>query len=123
LRRYIKDIFTGEYRWIEDDTPPTRIARPAPRKRAFYIIGDIQPYRSPITGEVISSRPAHEDHKRRHDVEEMGNERPAPRKPEPLPPIQQDIKEAIEKVEAGYKPQQVYPEKGVDPLLAGDFDD
>lgn len=41
-----------------------------------YITTDIQPYRSMITGEMITSRSQHRDHLRSHGMIEMGNEKP-----------------------------------------------
>jgi hypothetical protein len=41
---------------------------------APYVIGDIQPYRSMITGELITSRSRHAEHLREHNCVEIGNE-------------------------------------------------
>lgn len=41
----------------------------------LQIVPDIQPYRSMITGERISSRSRHRDHLRDHDCIEVGNEK------------------------------------------------
>lgn len=38
------------------------------------IVGDIQPYKSMITGEMITSRAKHEEHLRRHGYQEIGND-------------------------------------------------
>lgn len=50
--------------------------------KAPYFIKDIGEYRSPIDGSVITTRSAHRDHMRAHDVYELGNDRtlaaPAP---------------------------------------------
>lgn len=47
----------------------------APEPRAdIHIMGDIKPYRSMITGEMISSRSKHRDHLRAHRCIEIGNE-------------------------------------------------
>lgn len=47
---------------------------------APMVMGDIQPYISTITGEVIPSRSRHREHLRAHGCIETGNERPqAPR--------------------------------------------
>lgn len=35
---------------------------------------DIAPYKSMVTGEVISSRAKHRDHLKKHDLVEVGNE-------------------------------------------------
>lgn len=41
-------------------------------EKAPFFMPDIRPYVSPITGEVISSRPQHEVHLRAHEVYEIG---------------------------------------------------
>lgn len=41
---------------------------------APYVIGDIQPYQSMQTGEMITSRSHHKEHLRRHGLIEIGNE-------------------------------------------------
>ena len=41
---------------------------------ATAVIGDIQPYKSMITGEVITSRSKHREHLRKHGMVEVGNE-------------------------------------------------
>ena len=39
-----------------------------------YVQGDIQPYQSMITGEMITSRSQHREHLRQHNCFEIGNE-------------------------------------------------
>lgn len=41
---------------------------------APYVMSDIQPYKSMITGEMITSRSVHRDHLRQHNCTEIGNE-------------------------------------------------
>ena len=43
-------------------------------------ISDIQPYKSMLTGEMITSRSQHRDHLRAHGCVEVGNETPQPKK-------------------------------------------
>lgn len=62
------------------------------------IIPDIAPYRSVATGEVIGGRRQHREHLKRHGLIEVGNERLKPRKPVPLPPLAEDIRQAIHQV-------------------------
>ena len=38
------------------------------------VISDIQPYRSMVTGEMITSRSQHRDHRKSHGCVEVGNE-------------------------------------------------
>lgn len=51
---------------------------------APFIIGDIQPYKSMITGEMIHGRAQHRAHLRQHGCIEVGNEKIQPRKEIPL---------------------------------------
>ena len=39
-----------------------------------YVMGDLQPYKSMVTGEMIMGRAQHRDHLRQHNVIEVGNE-------------------------------------------------
>lgn len=47
----------------------------------FFVSGDIQPYRSMVTGEMIEGRRQHREHLRLHNVVEVGNsfDTPKPR--------------------------------------------
>ena len=45
-----------------------------PRARTHMVAGDIKPYRSMETGEIISSRSRHREHLKRHGLIEVGNE-------------------------------------------------
>lgn len=45
-----------------------------PRPRTHMVAGDIKPYRSMETGEIISSRSRHREHLKRHGLIEVGNE-------------------------------------------------
>jgi hypothetical protein len=40
-----------------------------------FVMTDIQPYRSVVTGEQVSSRSAHREHLKRHRLVEIGNEK------------------------------------------------
>lgn len=44
--------------------------------RSSYVRGDITPYKSMVTGEMITSRSEHREHLRKHDCIEVGNEIP-----------------------------------------------
>lgn len=51
---------------------------------APYVIADIQPYQSMVTGEYINSRSQHRAHLKQHGKVEIGNEKPpVPKRPEP----------------------------------------
>lgn len=65
-------------RYIQD--PVTHKLIPAeeyyssPTVEAPRVLGDIQPYKSMITGEMITSRSKHREHLRQHGMIEVGNE-------------------------------------------------
>lgn len=44
------------------------------RVTAPYVMTDMQPYKSMITGEMITSRSQHRDHLKAHNCIEIGNE-------------------------------------------------
>lgn len=45
-----------------------------PTPQAAYVIGDIQPYRSMATGEIVGGRRQHREHLKAHRLIEVGNE-------------------------------------------------
>lgn len=59
----------------------------APQRLSAMVMGDIQPYKSQVTGEMITSRSQHRDHLKAHKLIEVGNETKylAPKRKE-LPP-------------------------------------
>lgn len=46
----------------------------APQRLSAMVMGDIQPYKSQVTGEMITSRSQHRDHLKAHRLIEVGNE-------------------------------------------------
>lgn len=69
---------------------------PAPR---VHVRGDIQPYRSMVTGEIIESRSQHRAHLKQHGKVEIGNELPKA----PPPPKHDDSRiRELHQVFAGY---------------------
>lgn len=95
----------AEIEWKPLKKTPAKEARKGP---AFYIIPDLEPYKSPITDEVIRSRSHHRVHLRDHGVIEVGNERPRKSRPEKLPDAREDIKVAMDMVRSGYRPRPQY---------------
>jgi hypothetical protein len=63
-----------------------------------HVIPDIEPYKSMVTGERIRSRTHHREHLKEHGLVELGNEPIRKKKPEPMPPLVEDIKRSIEEV-------------------------
>lgn len=109
MARYIRDVFTLEYKWVEDE--PAHFTKPkaATDRPAFHVIRDLEPYKSPITDEVIGGRRQHREHMAAHGVIEMGNEKPKPRKRVEMAPAGPDVKQALEMLQAGYRPPPIDP--------------
>ena len=78
-QRFIQDPVTHKIiPWEEWAGPST--------SKSAYVAPDIQPYRSTITGEMITSRSQHREHLKQHNCFEIGNETEAMMKaarPEP----------------------------------------
>jgi hypothetical protein len=70
-----------------------------PSRPAFYVIGDIQPYREIATGagRVIGGRRQHRDYLRENGLVEVGNERIETQRPT-LDSPGHDIKRVMEQV-------------------------
>ena len=63
-------------RWIQinGELVPADEATYLSEPRTATIIGDIKPYRSMITGEMIDGRRDHKEHLKKHGVVEVGND-------------------------------------------------
>ena len=61
------------------------------------VMEDIKPYKSMVTGEMISSRSRHRAHLKEHNCIEVGNEKPnfAPRKIEPTKQEKYELRKQI----------------------------
>lgn len=68
---------------------------PLPPRRGPYIQSDIEPYRSVMTREPITSRSQHREHLRQYGVIEVGNERLGVSR-EVLPPVREDVRAALD---------------------------
>lgn len=102
-----------KYVWDGADWVPAAQFRRAISTSAPMIQGDIDPYRSVVTGEVVGGRRQHREHLSVHGLVEVGNERLSPRRPEPLTPsIQQDLRASIEMVRSGHRPQRLDTYRG-----------
>lgn len=67
--------------------------------KSAMVMSDLQPYHSPLDGNMVTSRSQHRDSMRRHGVIEMGNERPKYCVPDvSLPRAGHDIKRAMGKL-------------------------
>ncbi len=71
--------------WVQDPETLELVPKDEYRPRqdaGFFVMGDIQPYKSMITGEMIQGRRQHREHLRQHGVIEVGNEKlPPPKQP------------------------------------------
>lgn len=67
-KRWIQDRVTGEL------IPAEEYRAHEARKAGYYVMGDIQPYQSQVTGEMVMGRRQHREHLRQHNVIEVGNE-------------------------------------------------
>lgn len=85
-QRYIQDPETLKL------VPADEYVRPS--SNAPYIMGDIQPYQSMVTGEMIGGRRQHREHLRQHGCIEVGNEKMTPRKRETDNTVRQDLMRA-----------------------------
>lgn len=88
-------------RYIWQDGDWVTLDRYRPKRQIFarsaMVRGDIDPYQSTITGEMISSRSQHRVHLKDHDCFEVGNEKltPVHRAPPQMPSVAEDIQRAI----------------------------
>ncbi len=68
-----KNFYSPDGEWTGIDFPCT-CNHESEKTVDLYVQGDIEPYKSMITGEMITSRSQHRDHMRQHGVMEAGNE-------------------------------------------------
>ncbi len=63
-------------RYIQNPKPPYELipAPEAPPSEGLRVYGDIEPYKSQLTGEYITSRSKHRVHLRDHGCIEVGND-------------------------------------------------
>jgi hypothetical protein len=91
-------------------TDESGLAKSSDTITAPYIMKDIGSYQSPLDGSMITSRSAHREHLKTHDVIEVGNEPIGKMKPTvgdlPARERMETIKRHVEKVKA--MPQAQY---------------
>lgn len=88
--------------WVQDPETLKLIPKDEyqPRSQAgFFVMGDIQPYKSMITGEMITGRRQHREHLRQHGCIEVGNEKLTPRRT--INPTRDDYRRSVAEVMAG----------------------
>ena len=77
-------------RWVAEEVwKPATPYPPGP-----IIMPDIKAYRSPIDRTIVSSRPQHKDHLKKHRVVEMGDSPIKQRTPTELPPLRETLMRA-----------------------------
>lgn len=98
MARFIKDVLDGQWKWIDDETG-VKFSKPLEKKTRSgpYVVPDIEPFVSPIDGKVVSGRAQKRDHMRRHDVEEIGDERAKPHRFVEMPRAGSDIAEELKR--------------------------
>lgn len=92
------------YRYDKKTGKLVEATRSTPQSIGPMVIGDLEPYRSIITGEEISGRRQHREHLRQHGCEELGNDHLPKRQQVPLPPVRDDMHRALQMVNEGYRP-------------------
>lgn len=70
----------------------------------YYVIGDIQPYKSMVDGSWITSRSHHKSHLKQHGCVEIGNDssvtNPQPKPRQTAPGLKDAIIRAVNEVES-----------------------
>ena len=85
--------------WVQDPVTLKLIPKEeyqGPQQAGFFVMGDITPYKSMVTGEMIQGRRQHREHLRQHNVVEVGNE--LDRKPQKSAETPQGLKQTIAEV-------------------------
>lgn len=82
---------------MNDDLPQCCGETMQRRITAPYVAADIQPYKSMITGEMITSRSQHRNHLKQHKMIEVGNElhHMTPKKKAPPPGLKQTLIDVV----------------------------
>lgn len=88
--------------WVQDPVTLKLIPKEEYRPRSqagFFVMDDLKPYKSMITGEMIQGRAQHRAHLRQHGCIEVGNEKLAPHKT--VNPSREDYRRSVAEVLAG----------------------
>lgn len=93
------------YRFDKETGKMVEVYHNDPAERV-HVVPDIEPYKSMITGEMITGRAQHREHLRRHDCVEVGNEKQTPKPYEiDRTQVKNDIREAKRQLEWGEAPR------------------
>lgn len=82
---HTEDIYRSVAK-MNDDLPVHCDATMQRRITAPYVAADIAPYKSMVTGEMITSRSQHRAHLKQHKLVEVGNEHTKMTSPKNTPP-------------------------------------
>lgn len=89
--------------WVQDPVTleliPKEEYEPRQKEAGFFVMGDIQPYKSMIDGSMITGRRQHREHLRQHGCIEVGNEKLTPKAP--TPPRRDDVRRDLYRVANG----------------------
>lgn len=91
-KRWIQHPITLKLIPADEYVPPARAASP-------FVMDDIKPYKSMITGEMIQGRAQHRAHLREHGCIEVGNEKIPDHRETPI--RREDIRRDLFQVAAG----------------------
>lgn len=98
-RKYLAKYRNGELVYEEEDGVVKVDLLGDTTAAPFYVMGDIQPYKSMVTGEMIEGRRQHREHLKEHRLIEVGNEKQEFRRPEmDRNRLRQDVVHAVKRV-------------------------
>lgn len=115
-----KEVERGSWVYRDGKLVPKQKARTsdvrrAGRKRSDLaspsVMSDIGEHRNMVTGEMVSSRSRHREILREHGLVEYGNEQaPMKDKTSFTSTVKEDLKESIEMLKSGHKPEEAGPD-------------
>lgn len=74
MKKYRAKYLNGEMVYEEKDGEVILDKRDIANDAGYYVMGDIQPYKSQLTGEMVESRSRHRALLKAHNCIEVGNE-------------------------------------------------
>lgn len=79
MTRYHAKYLNGEKVYEVVDDVVTINKMDTSREAGYFVMKDIDPYKSMVTGEVITSRSQHREMLKKHNLVEFGNDMPKPK--------------------------------------------
>lgn len=97
----------GKVVYAEENGQVTVNELPESQEAGYYVMGDIQPYKSMIDGTMITSRSHHRMHLKQHGCIEVGNDssvmNPKPKPRQSPPGLRDALIRAVNDVERKYR--------------------